>query len=144
MIGRLRRLRPPQLRRRAQDSGAQAGFARRRLRQASLGGAGNKYLARYVAPAAFLLAVTAVVLVVRSTLRSNKPAATTASVTTRPAPAATRPRPAPAPRRYYVIRSGDTLDGIAARFATTVTELLRLNPGVQPTALTPGRQVRVK
>ena len=112
-------------------------------RRALPGGAAGK-VARYVAPAALLLAVTAVVLVVRSTLRSNKPPATTAAVTTTPAPAATRPRPAPAPKRYYVIRSGDTLDGIAARFATSVAELLRLNPGVQPTALTPGRQVRVR
>jgi LysM repeat protein len=97
---------------------------------------------------AFLLAVTAVVLVVRAGLRSDKkptPATTTTSpalvVTTR-----TRPLPPPvaAPKRYYVIRSGDTLDGIAHRFATTVDVLLRLNPGVSPTALTPGQQVRIK
>ena len=104
-------------------------------------------VARYAAPAAFLLAVTAVVLVVRSTLQSNgKPASATTSaalvVTTKAAPA-TR-RPAPAPRRYYVIQSGDTLDAIASRFATTVDALVRLNPDVKPTALTPGERVRIK
>jgi LysM domain len=109
-------------------------------------GAGGK-AARYVAPAVFLLAVTGVVLLVRSTLRSDKPAATTTStlVTTRarstPAPAAPPPLP---PTQYHVIATGDTLDAIASRFATTVDELLRLNPGIEPTALTPGDQVRIK
>ena len=105
-------------------------------------------VARYAAPAAFLLAVTAVVLVVRSTLQSNgKPASATTSaalVVTTKATSATRRRPAPAPRRYYVIQSGDTLDAIASRFSTTVDALVRRNPGVKPAALTPGEQVRIK
>lgn len=107
----------------------------------------RRLLARYVAPAAFVLAVTGVVLLVRTALRSDNPAgtttATTALVTTRAAQTPTIPPPA-APKRYYVIASGDTLDAIAARFATTVDELLRLNPGIEPTALRPGEQVRVK
>lgn len=100
---------------------------------------------RYLAPAAFLLAVTGVVLLVRSTLRSDKPGAGTTStpVVTRAAPSTRRPRPA-APKRYYVVSSGDTLGAIASRFGTTVDELLRLNPGVEPTALRPGEQLRVR
>jgi len=43
-----------------------------------------------------------------------------------------------------VIRSGDTLGAIAARFGTTVDVLLRLNPGVHPGALIPGEQVRIR
>jgi LysM repeat protein len=43
-----------------------------------------------------------------------------------------------------VIRSGDTLGSIASRFGTTVGMLLRLNPGVEPTALIPGEQVRIR
>jgi LysM repeat protein len=105
----------------------------------------RRLLARYVAPAAFLLAVTAVVLVVRSALRTDAPTTTTttAAATTRATPARTPTHPA-APKQYYVIATGDTLDAIAARFGTTVTELLRLNPGVQPTALRPGEHVRVR
>jgi LysM repeat protein len=101
-------------------------------------------LARYVAPAAFLLAVTVAVLLVRSTLRSDKPAtATTPSrVTTRVRPVATQPRPAL--KRYYVVRAGDTLDSIARRLDTTVTTLLQLNPGIEPTALRPGQEVRIR
>jgi LysM repeat protein len=48
------------------------------------------------------------------------------------------------PAQYYVIRSGDTLDAIAARFATTVDALLALNPGVEPTTLRPGQRLRIK
>jgi len=106
-----------------------------------LGAAGK--VARYLAPAALLLVVTAVVLVVGSALRSDVPAKSTTI------PAATkagtsRLRPPPAPKQYYVIRSGDTLEGIASRLGTTVTKLLQLNPGVEPTALTPGTHVRVR
>ena len=100
-----------------------------------------------MAPAVFLLVVTGAVLLVRSTLRSDKPAAATTPglVTTRRATAlilAVSP-PSP-PKQYYVIASGDTLDAIAARFATTVDALLRLNPGTEPTTLRPGEQIRVK
>jgi LysM repeat protein len=127
---------------------ALARFRASRLRRPALPAFAAGRVARYVAPAAFLVAVTAVVLIVRSTLRSNdKPASPTTSaalvVTTKAAPA-TRPRPAPAPKRYYVIQSGDTLEAIATRFATTVDALLRLNPGVKPTTLRPGEQVRIK
>jgi LysM repeat protein len=99
-------------------------------------------LARYLAPAAFLLAITVVVLVVRAALRSDTSGERTTStaVPTRSAPASR----VPVPKRYYVIQSGDTLDRIAARFATTVEALLRLNPGIEPTALIPGKQVRVR
>jgi LysM repeat protein len=105
---------------------------------------------RYVAPAVFLLAVTAVVLIVRSTLRSHDtPVGKTRSATLKAHVAGRAARPtrlpaAPVPKRWYVIQSGDTLDGIATRFSTTVDALLRLNPGVQPTTLRPGTQVRIK
>jgi LysM repeat protein len=101
--------------------------------------------ARWLAPAVFLLAVTGVVLLVRSALRTDEPAART---TTTPAVVrtATTPRVAVAsvPKRYYMIQSGDTLDVIAVHFGTTVAVLLELNPGIEPTALHPGERVRVK
>jgi LysM repeat protein len=111
-----------------------------------LGGAGGRW-ARWVAPAVFLLAVTGVVLLVRSALRSDTPAATSTAgrVTTRAKPAHRRAPPLPrVTAQYYVIQSGDTLDAIAGRFATTVDKLLLLNPGIEPTALTPGERVRIK
>ena len=100
---------------------------------------------RWLAPAVFLLAVTGVVLFVRSALRSDSPASSTAvHATTRAKTSPLRPPPARVPAQYYVIQSGDTLDGIAARFATTVDELLGLNPGTEPTTLRPGERLRIK
>jgi LysM repeat protein len=105
----------------------------------------RRVLARYVAPAIFLLAVTAVALVVRSALRSDGSGTGTTSTTVSTRTSAARVQPGVSSvKRYYVIRSGDTLDRIADRFSTTVGTLLRLNPGVEPTALIPGHQVRVK
>jgi LysM repeat protein len=107
-----------------------------------LGGAAGSTWARYLAPVVFLLAVTGVVLVVRAGLRSDSSPGTTRSATTKSAPAA-RPKPTAA-KRWYVIQSGDTLDAIAARLGTSVAVLLRLNPGVEPTALRPGERLRVR
>jgi LysM repeat protein len=105
--------------------------------------------ARWLAPAVFLLAVTGVVLVVRSALHSDTsatPPATrhvTTSARVRKAPLLAPPA-ARVPAQYYVIQSGDTLDAIAARFATTVDQLLALNEGVEPTTLHPGERLRIK
>jgi LysM repeat protein len=112
-------------------------------RRALPGGAAGK-AARYIAPAAFLLAVTGVVLLVRSSLRSDKPAVHTPSAVVTTRAATTHPSRPAAPKRYYLIASGDTLDAIAARFGTTVDKLLLLNPGIEPTTLRPGEQVRVQ
>jgi LysM repeat protein len=97
--------------------------------------------ARYLAPALFLLAVTAVVLVVRAEVGSDEAPAGTTVATTRAAPAKRPSRPPT--KRFYVIQSGDTLGAIAALRGTTVAVLLRLNPEIEPTALRPGERIRV-
>jgi LysM repeat protein len=83
---------------------------------------------------------------VRAALRSDSSAAVTtrATVSTRAGTGhASRPSVSTA-KRFYVIRSGDTLGAIAERVGTTIDALVRLNPGIEPTALTPGEQVRVR
>ena len=112
-----------------------------------LGGVGKGWT-QWLAPAVFLLAVTGVVLLVRSALHSDTSAVPPATrhVTTR-AKAKVAPLPPPSarvPAQYYVIQSGDTLDAIAVRFATTVDQLLLLNPGTEPTTLRPGERLRLK
>ncbi len=106
----------------------------------------RRLLARYLAPAAFLLAVTGIVLLVRSSLRSDDAAATTTRAATTAKHVATAPTAGRIriPAQYYVIKSGDTLAAIAGRFATTVEALLALNPDVEPTALRPGERLRIK
>jgi LysM repeat protein len=106
-------------------------------------------LARYAAPAAFLLAATIAVLLIRSALNESGPAPATTSVavTTRPTTTAkttTATTTTTGAARYHTIVSGDTYQQIALDEDTTVDELLRLNPGVDPAALTVGQKVRIR
>jgi peptidoglycan endopeptidase LytE len=99
---------------------------------------------RYGAPAAFLAAVTIAVLLVRSGLStSSSPAPSTSgprpTATTTTATTTTRPRRP----RYYRIRAGETISDVALKFHTTVSTLLKLNPGIEPTTLTVGQHIRV-
>jgi LysM repeat protein len=103
-------------------------------------------VARYVAPAAFLLVVTVAVLLVRAGLEGGGGNATTTAPVTRPRPVTTRvttTRPKPAARRFYTIQSGDTLETVAAKFGTTTEKLLALNPNVDPHALSVGQKIRI-
>jgi len=120
----------------------------------------SRELKRYGAPALFLLAVTVAVLLVKSGLDNGSPADTAATApTTTHATTQTQPTTtitltdsvtstpgtttAPANAQYYVIQSGDTLGSVAAKYNTTVDELMTLNPGVDPSALQPGQRLRV-
>jgi len=107
-------------------------------------GGWRKQAKRYGAPAAFLLAVTVAVLLVRSGLKSDAAPATTA-VRTQTVSTTTSTTPVPVKRRqFYKLRSGETLSDVAIRFDTTGEQMLALNPGVQPTNLTVGQRIRVK
>jgi LysM repeat protein len=99
---------------------------------------------RYGAPIAFLLAATVAVLLVRSGLRSDAAPATVSAATTSVVTRTTVTAIPPRQRRYYQLRTGETLSDVAIRFDTTVEQLLALNPGIQPTNLTVGQRVRVK
>ncbi len=106
--------------------------------------------ARVLAPAAFLLGVTIVVLLVRAGLeRHTAPAATTATTAATPttthaaAPAQTRQRTPPS-GRYVSVHKGDTFYSIATRAGISVAQLEALNPGVSPYAIHVGQRIRVK
>lgn len=117
----------------------------------------RRELTRYGAPALFLLAVTIAVLLVKAGLDNGSQDETVAAPTTsaRTSSAAaptttitltdsgTVSTTAPANAQYYVIQSGDTLGEVAAKYNTTVDQLLTLNPGVDPSALQPGQRIRV-
>jgi LysM repeat protein len=108
-------------------------------------------VARFVAPAAFLLAVTVLVLLVHSGLSGHKSsgqptvpvstaaATTSASTTTPAATTATTPK-----KQFYVIQSGDSFGVVAGKFNTTVEALQALNPGISSNSLVIGQKIRVK
>jgi LysM repeat protein len=117
-------------------------------------------LARYGAPAAFLAAATIAVLLIKAGLSGSDGGETTPTVGALPTTSATTttaptkkvtvtPVPATSTEtttsggQYYTVASGDTLGSIAAKYSTTVDELMRLNPGVDPTALHIGQKIRV-
>jgi LysM repeat protein len=109
-------------------------------------------VARYAAPAAFLLAVTILVWLVQAGLNGGKTssrpttvpvstaAATTSATTTTPAATA----PTTPTKQFYVIQSGDTFGVVAGKFNTTVEALQALNPDASSNSLTIGQKIRVK
>jgi LysM repeat protein len=105
----------------------------------------RKYGKRFAAPAAFLLAVTVAVLLIRSGLETDAASDTTGvrTETVATTPVTTTAVP-PKRRRYYVLKAGETLSDVAIKFSTSVEQLLALNPGIQPTNLTVGQRIRVK
>jgi LysM repeat protein len=118
----------------------------------------RRELTRFGAPAAFLLAVTIAILLIKSGLDSGSKEptvaapTTTAGTTTAAAPTTTitltgsgtvSTTTTPANAQYYTIQAGDTLGAVAARYNTSVDQLLTWNPGLDPTALQPGQRIRV-
>jgi LysM repeat protein len=122
----------------------------------------RQQVTHYGAPAAFLAAVTIAVILIKAGLNggsgstttvglpttstATKPATTTTKlVLTAPQGSTTTTTETTAPgAEYYVVQAGDTLGSMAAKYNTTVDELMTLNPGVDPTALHIGQKVRVK
>jgi LysM repeat protein len=113
---------------------------------------GHATVARYAAPAAFLLAATIAVLIVRAALTDGDAATTPPAVTTTVPTTTTNPTDtgtgstttSAAGAQFYEIQAGDTLAVVAEQHDTTVEQLLVLNPDVDPVALTIGQRIRVK
>jgi LysM repeat protein len=123
----------------------------------------RRELMRYGAPAAFLAAVTIAAILVKAGLNGNSSttvptvstrAQTTTGATTTTKLVLTTPQGTTTGTtttetttpgaEYYVVKGGDTLGSIAQAYNTTVQQLMTLNPGVDPTALTVGQKIRVK
>jgi LysM repeat protein len=66
-------------------------------------------------------------------------------VTASTTPAGAEPAPTVSPAIYieYVIKAGDTLEGLTAQFQTSVDAIMALNPGLSPTALQLGQTIRI-
>jgi LysM repeat protein len=103
---------------------------------------GHSVLVRFGAPALFLAAVTAAIVLVRAGLRNDTPAAPAPAVNAGASVVSRRVTPARKPKRFYLIKAGDTLGAVADRVGTSVDRLLELNPGVLPTSLRIGQKIR--
>ena len=101
---------------------------------------------RIAAPAAFFLAATILVILIErglngsSTTTATTVGTPTTSTPTTPTTIDTTPSKK---KQIYRVKAGDTLESIAAKFNTTVDDLLALNPGIDPLALSPGQKIRV-
>ena len=98
---------------------------------------------RYVAPAAFLLAVTVAVALVRSGLEHGSSTASTTTTTRRITPSPQVSTTANK-REYWTVRGGDTFGVISAKTGVPVARIERLNPKVTSTSLFIGEKVRLK
>lgn len=96
---------------------------------------------RIAAPAAFFLAATILVVLIERGLDSQTP--TTVLPTTSAPDTTTTAGTTTSKKKIYRVKAGDTLESIAAKFETTVDDLLALNPNVDPLALSPGQKIRV-
>ena len=48
------------------------------------------------------------------------------------------------PQRVYIVKTGDTLGGIAQKTGVPVTKLQDLNPGLDPSGLQTGQQIKLR
>ena len=101
---------------------------------------------RWAAPVAFLAAITIGALVIRAGFQSgshhnSRPSTTTVASKTKKKHGHHASHSA---QKTYTVVSGDTLATIATKTGTTVAVLLKLNPGIDPTALQVGQTIRVQ
>jgi LysM repeat protein len=105
------------------------------------------WLTRALAPLAFLIAATVLVVVVQRALDDEGTSApiqaTEPSVSVPVTIVTGEEEVPPEERQFYRIKAGDTLEAIAARFGTTVEDLEALNPEIDALALEPGTRIRV-
>jgi LysM repeat protein len=90
----------------------------------------------YAAPAAFLLAATVAVVLIRAGFESGG-----SGTTQPPTVAATTGKSTP---RYWTVRAGDTYAVISRSTGVSVVVIRRLNPGVSSISLFIGQRIRIR
>jgi LysM repeat protein len=112
------------------------------------------WVARLAAPLAFFFAATVLVVLVQRGLESGEgeagsgtasgDTATAPTTTSGPDGTTTAPGEGPCRANRTRVRQGDTLESIAARCGVDVDQIIELNPGIDPLALSPGQRVRIR
>jgi LysM repeat protein len=113
-----------------------------RLRPAAAPRAGHM-AARIAAPAVFLVAVVALLSIVfQSGVIGGK-----AEPVVTPTPGATKTKSGGSATqsgyKFYVVKSGDTLSGIAVKFNVSTSEIEALNPKISSSTLVVGTKIKV-
>jgi LysM repeat protein len=107
---------------------------------------------RYVAPAAFLLAATIAIVLIRSGLQAGTSRTTTTSaVATQPhktvssttTTVAGTTTTASGPR-FWTVKAGDTFGVISAKSGVPLATIQQLNPNVKSTSLFIGQKLRLR
>jgi LysM repeat protein len=102
---------------------------------------------RYAAPAAFLLAVTIAVVLIRSGINSGKarPPVTAPTVQSRPHVTTTTKKTKKAPgQRFWTVQAGDTFNVISSKTGVPIATIARLNPNASSTSLYIGEKIRIR
>jgi LysM repeat protein len=107
---------------------------------------------RYVAPAAFLLAATVAILLIRSGLQAGTSTPTTTAVVTAPVKTVStsttvshgRTTTTASRPRFWTVRAGDTFGVISSKSGVPVATLQQLNPNVKSTSLFIGQKLRLR
>ena len=112
------------------------------------------WVARLAAPLAFFFAATVLVVLVQRGLGSDEGeagsgTAPTVDTTTDAGPSATELDETTTTANECLanrtkVRAGETLEAIAARCEVPLDQILELNPGIDPLALSPGQKVRIR
>lgn len=108
---------------------------------------------RYVAPAAFLLAVTIAVVLIRSGMDSGKGTASSPATPTAPhvkvavtttTTTKKKSKPHTSAAQYWTVQAGDTFGVISSKTGVPVATIEQLNPTVKSTSLFIGEKIRIK
>jgi hypothetical protein len=106
---------------------------------------GRRSPARLLAPTALVLVAAACAVVVLSSTASDGDQASEGASERRAT--STSPRAGRERRRrraFYVVKTDDTLDRIAAKTGVPVERLLELNPELDPLALVSGQRIKLR
>jgi len=103
----------------------------------------GRMVARIAAPVVFLVAVVALLSIIsQSGVIGGK-----AEPVVTPTPAATKTKSGgttkPTNYKVYVVKSGDTMSGIAVKFDTSTSDIEALNPKISSSTLVVGTRIKV-
>jgi len=101
--------------------------------------------ARYFAPLALAAAIAATYLVVHHALMHKHSVSVTTTQTQTTVSRHRNQKPAgPSKAKFYIVKSGDSLLGIAHKTGVSITTIEELNPHLNPNALQPSQRLRLR